>query len=106
MRSNHFGIKSHLRSLEDSENTRLDFVVFPLSILANKRLSVNARLLWCVLSKFCIRKSECTPTVEMLSEEMGIGRRTVFKSLGQLVQAGLVVRKQRFRRSTIYKLRT
>lgn len=63
----------------------------------------------CLFAAMCGLSEECYPTVDTIVAEMGFGKDTFYRKIGELITAGVVEKKQilgldgRFGR-TIYKL--
>ena len=91
--------------LNYSEAESLGFIKFPLPILLDERLDFVDKILWCLLCRFCDAEGKCYPSVERLSEGLGLERRSVFSHLLKLESVGLLTRQKRQGRSTVYVLR-
>ena len=78
-------------------------------VTRNKNISAAAKGLYAYLAAMCGLSEECYPTVDTIVAEMGFGKDTFYRKIGELITAGVVEKKQilgldgRFGR-TIYKL--
>lgn len=78
-------------------------------VTRNKNISASAKGLYAYLSAFCGVSDECYPSVDAITNEMGMGKDTFYRHINALVAAGVVQKKQvvgndgKFGR-TVYKL--
>ncbi len=79
-------------------------------VTRNRNISAAAKGLYAYLSSFCGVSDECYPSVETITEEMGMGKDTYYRHINALVAAGVVEKHQttgecgKFGR-TIYRLK-
>lgn len=69
----------------------------------------RAVAVYCYLCNRADKHGECFPSVRRISEDLKICKSTVYKALGELERAGLLIRTHRFharggRRSSLYKI--
>lgn len=77
-------------------------------VTRNSNISVAAKGLYAYLASYCGNSSECYPSIDTITKELGITKDTFYKHISVLVAVGIVEKKQeihngRFGR-TIYKL--
>ena len=77
-------------------------------VTRNNNISVATKGLYAYLASFCGNSSECYPSIDTITKELGITKDTFYKHINVLVAVGVVEKKQeihngRFGR-TIYKL--
>ena len=76
------------------EQSRKGYFTIPRYII-DLRISISARLLYCVLLDFAWNNGFCFPGQEKLGERMGLGRQQVNRLINELKGAGLVGVKRR-----------
>src|ERR1039457_3132523 len=78
-------------------------VFLPDVILANRRLSGGAKLLWARLARYAGVNGVCFPSCQTLGLDLGCSPRQVQRYVAELVHAGLITAKQRdFNKSNTY----
>jgi len=72
-------------------------------ILANRRLSGGAKLLWARLARYAGANGVCFPSCQTLGTDLGCSPRQIQRYVAELTKAGLIIAKQRgLNRSNIY----
>lgn len=71
-----------------------NYTKIPNEIFEHSQVSGRARLLLCVLLKYCGQKETCYPSQETLGRDVGFSARYVRESLGELTRNGLVRKKR------------
>lgn len=80
------------------------FTPIPNAVIES-RLSANAFRIYCILAYHVNRDSgQAWPSYDLLQSISGMCRPTVSRSLTELLDAGLVTKKRRFGRSTVYMI--
>lgn len=74
-------------------------------VVTDPALSLEAKGLYALLSTYADQYRKCYPAIETLVDLSGKSRRTVFRLLDELEEAGYVTRKRRSGASTLYTLR-
>ena len=78
-------------------------VFLPDVILANRRLSGGAKLLWARLARYAGVNGVCFPSCQTLGLDLGCSPRQVQRYVAELVHAGFISAKQRgFNKSNTY----
>src|ERR1039457_1353539 len=78
-------------------------VFLPDVILANRRLSGGAKLLWARLARYAGVNGVCFPSCQTLGVDLGCSPRPVQRYVAELVHAGFISAKQRgFNKSNTY----
>jgi hypothetical protein len=78
-------------------------VFLPDVILANRRLSGGAKLLWARLARYAGVNGVCFPSCQTLGLDLGCSPRQVQRYVAELVHAGFIAAKQRgFNKSNTY----
>src|ERR1022692_4372311 len=78
-------------------------VFVPDAILANRRLSGGAKLLWARLARYAGVNGVCFPSCQTLGLDLGCSPRQVQRYVAELVHAGSISAKQRgFNKSNTY----
>lgn len=67
----------------------------PNFILESKAISVGAKLTYAMLLKYAREQDECFPGQERLAEDMGTGKRSLVRYVGELEKVGLLSIKRR-----------
>jgi hypothetical protein len=67
----------------------------PDVILANRRLSCGAKLLWARLARYAGSNGACFPSTQTLGRDLGCSARQVQRHVAELVEAGFIQAKQR-----------
>lgn len=70
----------------------------------------RAKTVYMYLKDRCNRDGQCYPSIGTIARELQLSRRTVERAIADLVQAGLLVKEQRWREnggrsSLLYKLK-
>ncbi len=72
------------------------YTKIPNEILSVCRFSLSARLLYCILLKYCGQKDHCWPSQNTLAKEMGYkSPRRIRSVLGELERGDMVSKKRR-----------
>lgn len=78
-------------------------VFMPDVVLANRRLSGGAKLLWARLARYAGVNGVCFPSCQTLGYDLGCSPRQVQRYVAELVHAGFISAKQRgFNKSNTY----
>jgi hypothetical protein len=78
-------------------------VFLPDVVLANRRLSGGAKLLWARLARYAGVNGVCFPSCQTLGLDLGCSPRQVQRYVAELVHAGFIAAKQRgFNKSNTY----
>jgi len=77
----------------------------PGGVLADRQLSGNAKLVHGALAYHQGKNLSCWPGVRCLAKEIGVSQKTVSLAIDHLVEAGLILRLRRYRRSNLYSVR-
>ena len=78
-------------------------VFLPDVVLANRRLSGGAKLLWARLARYAGVNGVCFPSCQTLGFDLGCSPRQVQRYVAELVDAGFIAAKQRgFNKSNTY----
>ncbi len=67
----------------------------PNFILESREISVGAKLTYAMLLKYARELDECFPGQERLAEDMGTGKRSIVRYIGELERVGLLAVKRR-----------
>lgn len=67
----------------------------PNFILESEKISVGAKLTYSMLLKYAREQDNCFPGQERLASDMGSGKRSVVRYIGELEKAGLLTIKRR-----------
>ena len=82
-----------------------DFTLIKNDIFQESQLSIPARYLLCVLTKYCGQKGYCFPSQSTLGKTLGCSDRHIRDLLNELGAAGLVYKTRRgYNRSNTYKV--
>lgn len=83
-----------------------NFTAIHNELFERSQLSIPARLLHCILLKYCGQDDHCYPSQKTLAENLGLcGSRHVRTLLNELINAGLVTKKRSgFNKSNTYKV--
>src|ERR1017187_10208887 len=78
-------------------------VFLPDAVLANRRLSGGAKLLWARLARYAGVNGVCFPSCQTLGTDLGCSARQIQRYVAELVDAGFITAKQRgFNKSNTY----
>ena len=78
-------------------------VFLPDVVLANRRLSGGAKLLWARLARYAGVNGVCFPSCQTLGNDLGCSPRQVQRYVAELVHAGFISARQRgFNKSNTY----
>jgi len=82
-----------------------NFTIIPNELLKPSQLSNMARLLFCVLLRYCGQDDWCFPSQEKLASDLGVSSRHIRTILDELIASGVILKKRRgFNRSNNYKV--
>ena len=83
-----------------------NFTAIHNEILGRCQLSIQARLLHCILLKYCGQNEWCYPSQTTLADDLGLSNpRHIRTLLGELQRSGLIIKKRRgFNKSNTYKV--
>lgn len=83
-----------------------NFTAIHNEIFEASQLSIPARLLHCILLKYCGQNEWCYPSQNTLAEDLGLrGPRHIRTLINELIKAGLVIKKRTgFNQSNSYKV--
>jgi len=83
-----------------------NFTLIHNEILEASQLSIQARLLHCILLKYCGQDEWCYPSQKTLAEQLSYrDPRHVRTILNELIQAGIIIKQRRgFNKTNTYKV--
>ena len=67
------------------------------SEIYQRELPHRAKAVYMYLKDRCDRKGQCYPSINTIAKELGLSRRTVERGISDLLRAGLIEKKQRWR---------
>lgn len=73
-------------------------------VTRDNSISLEAKAIYAYLASFCGKDGSCFPSLETILEELNIGKNRFYKYVKELEDAGILERKKRNQKSTIYKL--
>ena len=81
------------------------YTKIPNEVLEANQLSTSARLILCILLKYCGNDDYCFPSQERLSKDINLSPRHIRKLINELVNAGLVAKKRKgFNKPNTYRV--
>ncbi|HEY1876924.1 MAG TPA: helix-turn-helix domain-containing protein, partial [Rhizomicrobium sp.] len=85
---------------------RQSVLIVAKELIANKKLSTTAKLLFALLLDHRNKKTgQCNPSRKILAGELGVSIDVIKRAVGDLIEAGFIQRK-RGRHSNWYEIRT
>ena len=81
------------------------FIMLPKYVLLDKRLKGQHRDLYCMLMTYAWHKNTCFPSVGRLSAQLGCADKTIRINLNKLIECGLIERRQRKNKTSIYTIK-
>lgn len=92
-------LKDVLKPIRDDINSRIrvkekwireGFTVIPNVLLLDKRISPQAKVVFCILSVHAFTKGYAFPSYEILGEEIGLSKPQLIKYIKELEEAGVI----------------
>lgn len=84
---------------------RRNFTIIPNELLGESQLSIPAKYLQCVLTKYAGQDDYCFPSQETLANDLGVSTRYIRKLLNELIKNKLISKKRTgFNKSNTYTI--